>query len=178
METKKKNTLAAVGLLGIVAGGILLATRGKGDVSMNENMTLTVTPAERSSYRRGGRVGYSVRSVGPNTLVAGVPGNIVSVTLNNNSVYTGSATPAPYTFVVVYGVLVGPLKTETVSMGAGETGRVLSYTFTVPVSWTITTWQAQAQLYQTNGTTPIGTMLTASGPIQLATIVPGGSLSW
>jgi len=110
---------------------------------------------------------WSVTSITPAVLVAGSTGNKAKVTITNSSVYTGTSTPAPYTFkirlqLIANGVYLLNIN-QNIAMTAGQTTTV-EWLFDVPGAAS-GDWTATARLATTDGSTQVGSQASVSGSI-------------
>lgn len=135
-----KKDLVVGGIVLAALGGVAIwaATRdgeGGGDGGGGGDLELAIYDQDHNRVAgalegRDNIEGVSAGMVGGGTYTA-------DVTLANTSVYTGTSTPAPYTFKLTCIITVGTTQlinvTRDVAMAAGETGRHETFNFTIPV---------------------------------------------
>ncbi len=175
MEEKGKGLLA----LGVVVGGFLYLKNKAGTpggTDSNNHMFFGVAGTDQ-----GGGTAVPMRAGQRHYLF---------VQLTNTSKYTGTTTPAPYSFKVKLwadnsgtigpipdwvGVIpidmaasaISKLGTYTVDANGGAVANVhsdIELAIDIPLNYQ-ETYTVHAQLYQADGVTPIGAMLTITGPV-------------
>lgn len=178
MNTFGKILIGAGAILG--AFGIYkLATKsenGEGGSKGNLNIVILDQSGNPITGLTNGHLNIGAVASG---LVAGGSGYQAVVTLNNTSVYQGTTTPAPYTFAIQCSIVVGGVtilsNTQNVAMDAGETGKTVQWTFSIPITASGSA-SATATLLDQAGN--VLNTAKASFSVSAPVVTPGGSLTF
>lgn len=135
----------------IVVGGVVVLTLVAAEIYLANQATKAGELAQ-------GAAGISIAGVTPSPWVRGSSGNKVTVTVTNNSVYTGTTTKAPFTFNMLIQIQIPDGNNVTwgsnlgsLYLAAGATG---TYTFTFSIPSTATPGAGKVYAFVKNPADP------------------------
>jgi hypothetical protein len=171
MKTEEKVGLVVTGA--VIVGGVAL---------LIANAKKNTPPA---GLNAGAMVAGALDKAG-NSYKPGDSGTLTA-TLTNTSVYQGTTTKVPYTFILDVTIFADTLAlindTRQLNLAAGQVFSLVKadnspYTFTIPMDKGGKNLSASVSLFDTSGTNILASTPFMGGTIQSLVIVPGATIVW